>query len=268
MTKELTVDTTRPKRQTDRRQSIAWHLPRRGLAALLAGLAILTTPSPAMALDFIRSSAAPDREVIRWGVGGELPLPASLALNAQVRFLPNLADVIGDRGSFSSLIDGEALLLYKYEFDTPLADIGLRPIVAPYVGARYLGVPMVQAGSAFGAGYNQIAGPSYGVRGILGLPLDLQALAYLGASSFVWGRWGATALGGASEGGNLDTGGATVPTAGVQLSWSPLGIFTVYVGAETSQLPIGLTGTSGQLGGERTTLTALRAGLSFLFISI
>lgn len=237
-------------------------------AATMAGLAILTTASPAHALDFIRSSATPGKEVIRWGIGGELPLPASLALNAQFRFLPNLGDVIGDRGSFSSLIDGEALLLYKYEFDTPLAGLGIHPVLAPYLGARYLGVPMVQAGSSFGAGYNQIAGPSYGLRGILRLPFDLQALAYAGASSFVWGRWGATELGGASTGGNLETGGATVPVAGAQLTWSPLGLFTVYVGAEASQLPVGLTGTSGQLGPEQTTLTGLKAGLSFLFISI
>lgn len=237
-------------------------------AAMMAGLTLLTSASPVDALDFIRSSATPGKEVIRWGIGGELPLPASFALNAQFRFLPNLGDVIGDRGSFSSLIDGEALLLYKYEFDTPLAGFGIHPVLAPYLGARYLGVPMVQAGSSFGAGYNQVAGPSYGLRGILRLPFDLQALAYAGASSFVWGRWGATELGGASTAGNLETGGATVPVAGALLSWSPLGLVTVYVGAEASQLPVGLTGTSGQLGPEQTTLTGLKAGVSFLFISI
>lgn len=235
-------------------------------AIIAAGLLGITAAQPASALELITSSIT-GKSVVRFGLGGEVPV-GPLAVSAKLNILPNMNDVLGTSDAVNSLLDGEALLLYKFNFDTPLNAFGITPTLAPYAGVRYMGAFVGQAENLnLRGGYNQLAGASYGLRAILNFPLGLTGMAYAGGSTFMWGRWGTTGLNEESAGGAINPGGATVPVLGAQVNWSPLNLFTVYAGAETSQLP-DFRGTSGLIGPDRATLTTLRAGLSFLFFSI
>lgn len=237
---------------------------------LLFALAVLTgiaAAAPAQALEFVGSSATPGKTIIRWSLGGDFPLIDPIGLNATFRFFPNAMDVLGGTTA-ASIIDGEAYVLAKFEIPTPLAGLGIHPYVAPYLGARYVGVPKFQFSGSNTLGYNQFAGPTYGLRTIVKFPLDLTFMAYAGASTFAWGQWGATGLDGQSSGGSVNPAGATLPVLGANVNWSPLNIFTVYAGAETSQLPLDLRDTTGVLGPEKVTISGVSVGVRFLFFSI
>ncbi|MBC7543003.1 MAG: hypothetical protein H7338_09760 [Candidatus Sericytochromatia bacterium] len=239
-------------------------LTRRVLLPLAGAVALAV---PAQALEFVGSSANPGKTIVRWTLGGDFPLIDPIGLNATIRLFPNATDVLGGTDS-AAIIDGEAYALAKFEIPTPLSGMGIRPFVGPYLGARYMGVPKFQFSGSGTLGYNQFAGPSYGLRAIVKLPLDLTFHAYAGASTLVWGTWGSTGLDGQSSGGSVNTAGATMPVVGATVNWSPLNIFTVYAGAETSQLPVDLRGTSGLLGPDKVTVSGVSIGLRFLFFSI
>jgi hypothetical protein len=238
-----------------------------GVMVLVAALVGTLAATPAEAIEFIGSSASPGKTIVRWNLGGDFPLFDPIALHATVRFFPSAADVLGGTDP-GSIIDGDAYVLAKFEIPTPLAGLGIHPFVAPYLGARYLGVPKFQLSGSGTLGYNQFAGPTYGLRAIVKFPLDLTFMAYAGASTLVWGQWGSTSLDGQSVGGTVNTAGATLPVLGANVNWSPLNIFTVYAGAETSQLPVDLRGTTGLISSDKVSISGVSVGVRFLFFSI
>jgi hypothetical protein len=239
------------------------------LAGTAVGLAAVTMAMPAQALEFMGSSATPGKTLIRFTLGGDIPLIDPIGVNTTLRLYPGGADVFGGSpGSNAMLIDGEASILAKFEIPTPLAGIGIKPYLAPYLGARYMGVPTFAFNTSNTFGYAQAAGPTYGLRAIVKLPLDFTVWAYGGASTLMWGRRDGFGFTGSSGGQTLDAGGATLPVFGANVNWSPLGLFTAYAGMETTVFPTDLLGSSSALGSARSTVTGLSVGLRFLFLSI
>jgi hypothetical protein len=237
------------------------------LTLAAAGLAAATLAPPAQAMEFLGSDKSPGKTLFRFTLGGDIPLIDPVGLNATVRVYPGAADLFGVQGN-AMLLDGEASVLAKFEIPTPLAGIGIKPYLAPYLGARYMAVPELRFATANTGQFSQMAGPTYGLRAIVKLPLDLSVWAYGGLSTFVWGSRNSIGLDGQSSGSGIATQNATVPTFGANVNWSPLGLFTVYAGAETSQLPVNLMAGGTIAGSPNASVSGFSLGLRFLFFSI
>jgi hypothetical protein len=236
------------------------------LAGAAAGLTIAALSQPAGAMEFLGSDKAKDKTLFRMTLGGDIPLIDPVGLNATVRLYPGGGDLFGTTAT-AMLIDGEASALAKFEIPTPLAGLGIKPYIAPYLGVRYMAVPELRFATQNTGKFSQMAGPTYGLRAIVKLPLDLSVWAYGGLTSFTWGSRNSIGLDGQSSGAAIATNGATVPTFGANVNWSPAGLFTVYAGAETSQLPVHLLAEDPSVT-TGTTVSGVSAGVRFLFFSI
>lgn len=234
-----------------------------GLLAMAAVGLAATTAIPAQAMEFLGSDKAPGKTLFRFTLGGDIPVIDPIGINAAVRVYPGAGDLFGPKGN-GMLLDGEASVLAKFEIPTPLAAIGIRPYIGPYLGVRYLAVPELKFALDNTAQFSQMAGPTYGLRAVVKLPLDLSVLAYGGFSTFTWGSRNSIGITSSAASSAIATQNATVPTVGANVNWSPLGLFTVYAGAETSQLP----GEIVAAGVPNATVSGFSLGLRFLFLSI
>jgi len=180
--------------------------------------------------------------------------------------------------------------------DVQLGPMGrFRPIISPFLGPRYLAAPtweapdpvelakqgiegVANAGTALS--YSNYTGVEYGCKAAIDLPLAFAAEASLGLTTLISGGWDTRRANAASlSSGNLDflkvtgagksdPGGATLPDAGVRLTWTPVPAFQLYVGYEIMGLPTGLRSQTAKLPGGMTMLNNLQFGANILSFSI
>jgi hypothetical protein len=146
-------------------------------------------------------------------------------------------------------------------------------VVAPYVGARYLGIPTTEANlsianAAAAVSYSQFGGVNYGVRAYTELPLGFNAYLNLGLTTLVSGGWDTRQNGlDITNAGRLDVGRTTMPSFGVGAGWNFYNMIALTFGYELFTLPTGLRAQGTSLAGAQTTFNTLTLGARILFVS-
>lgn len=254
--------------------------PLHGLIATVALLAASATP--ALAVEFSNSSTT-GKGLVFFPVRGETPHLGPISVDLGVRFAPYLSEALGPSRIHagmtevtSSLVDASSHLYYHHQ----LADIEFlgrfNPVIAPYVGARYLGVPTSEGalsitGAAPGASaavsYSQFTGVDYGVRAYTELPLGFKAFANLGLTTLLGGGWD-TRVNSADVTGarRVATNNMTMPVFAVGADWNFYDVISLNASYELFTLPTGMRsqGTALPLG--QTTLNAINLGARILFV--
>lgn len=242
--------------------------------ALTVGLA-----APAEAIQFSSSSTTGEGGVI-FPVGFETPTVGPLSLGLTARIVPSLSQFLGPGNvtpgfseATSTLVDANLNLYYHY----PLADIRFlgrfNPTLAPYVGARYMGIPTSEASVSLSnpgtaASYSQFGGINYGLRAYTELPLGFAAYAQGGLTTLTTGGWDVRRNGLAvTNAGSLAVGGTTLPNFGFGASWSLLGLLSLSAGYEMFMLPTGLRTQGARLPDAKTTINSLNLGARVLVFS-
>lgn len=250
-------------------------------ASALAALALVGASAlPASALEFSHSSTT-GKSAFMLPFRSETPRIGPISVDLGVRVAPALSDILGPSNlnagyteATSMLFDASANAYYHIQ----LADIELlgrfNPVVAPYVGARYMGSPTVEgqlnlssAGSA--VSYSQFTGLNYGVRAYTELPLGFNAYANAGLTTLLSGGWDTRQNGTNVTGsGHVGVGGTTLPSLGLGAGWNFYNLVALSVGYEILSLPTALRTHGASLTGGQTSLNTLTVGLRLLFISI
>lgn len=251
-----------------------------GLAAFIAALA--ASAAPALAVEFTSSSTT-GKGLLFFPVRGETPRLGPISVDLGVRFAPYLSDALGPSQLHagmseltSSLVDASSHLYYHYQ----LADIEFlgrfNPVIAPYVGARYLGVPtsegtvsLSNAGVGAGAAvsYSQFTGVDYGVRAYTELPLGFRAFANVGLTTLLGGGWD-TRVNSADVTGarRVATNNLTMPGFAIGADWSFYDVIALNASYELFTLPTGLRSQGTALPVGQTTLNAINLGARILFV--
>jgi hypothetical protein len=275
----------------------------RVLTALLALALPLAGAAPALAFDFGSSSTTGKGvSTIPFKIGTPRDQPVAAELG--IRFSTGLSDALGpaklnpqwkDQGSW--LADADFVFLGNFKLaDMQLGPMGrFRPIISPFLGARYLAAPtweapdpvelaksgitgISNAGTALS--FSNYTGVEYGCKAAVDLPLAFQAEASLGLTTLLSGGWDtrrASAASLAAENldflkvtgsGKTDPGASTLPDAGVRLTWRPLPAFQLYVGYEVLALPTKLRDQTARLPSGLTWINNLQVGANILSFSI
>lgn len=246
------------------------------LAALTLALTACLA-APAEAIQFSSSSTTGQGGVI-FPVGFETPAIGPVSLGLTARIVPSLSSFLGPgqvtpglTEATSTLVDTNLNLFYHF----PLADLQFlgrfNPTLAPYVGARYMGIPTSEAsisnpGTA--ASYSQFGGINYGLRAYTELPLGFTAYAQAGLTTLTTGGWDVRRNGlSVTNAGKVAVAGTTLPTAGLGASWSLLNLITLSVGYETFMLPTSLRTQGTRLPDAKTTINSLNLGARILVFS-
>jgi hypothetical protein len=252
--------------------------PALALAGALAFAAAFA--APAQAIEFSSSSTT--------GKGGliipfrlETPKIGPISAEVGLRFVPTLSNFLGPAGltkNFaevtSSLFDVNGRVYYHQ----PLADVEflgrINPVIAPYLGARYLAVPTTEGSASFASGLggalsvSQFTGLDYGVRAYSELPLGFSAQAHLGLTTLVSGAWdtrqNSTEV---TASGKVAAGGTTLPAFGIGAGWSLFNVLSLSVGYDVFALPTQLRSQSGSLSGGQTFINSLSLGVRLLALS-
>jgi hypothetical protein len=273
------------------------------LAASTACLLFLWA-TPALALDFGNSSTT-GKGITQFPFGFGTPDDLPLGVDFGLRFAPNLSDGLGASNINPGLTETNSLLFdadLNLKANFRLADLEMgpagrfKPILSPYVGYRYLGLPTVEftdprpalsAGNFTGASqggsaisYSQFGGINYGVKAGVELPLGFEAHAGLGLTTLITGGWdtrkydASSFLGGkapsanVTDSGRIDPGNATLPGLNVGASWNIFHAFEISIGYETYILPTHIRSQGLKLDDVRTTINNLQVGVRLFSFSI
>lgn len=249
-----------------------------GLSAALALSAAIA--APAQALEF-SSSSTTGEGLIFVPFRTETPRIGPISVDGGVRFAPFLSKGLGAANVnpgytevTSSLFDVSTNLYYHHE----LANVELlgrfNPVIAPYVGARYLGAPTSEVNAALtnpaaALSYSQFGGLNYGLRAYSELPLGFNTYAHAGLTTLMTGGWDTRANStSVTASGKTATRNMTLPSFGVGLGWNFFNVVALSVGYELFTLPTGLRDQSGSLPSSQTSLNTLSVGARILFFSI
>ncbi|MFN3431020.1 MAG: hypothetical protein ACK46X_13830 [Candidatus Sericytochromatia bacterium] len=254
--------------------------PLHGLAAIFALLA--GTAAPALAVEFTTSSTT-GKGLLFFPVRGETPRLGPLSVDLGMRFAPYLSEALGPSRIHaglsevtSSLVDASSHLYYHHQ----LADIEFlgrfNPVVAPYVGMRYLGVPTTEGtvsltgagpGASAAVSYSQFTGVDYGVRAYTDLPLGFRAFANVGLTTLLGGGWDTRVNSPDVTGaGRVATHNMTMPAFAVGADWTFFDVIALNASYELFTLPTGLRAQGTALPVGQTTLNAINLGARILFV--
>lgn len=232
-------------------------------------------------------------------LGGGVPLPANLSLNAGIGIAPNnLGSIIKPEKPDTSLlgIKWDALLdldlNIAYDWTIISAEFGplgeFKPTLSPYLGYRHMftwtGQPEVSLSlnpSAALKSFNtQLGGINAGLKFNLTLPLGFSAYADGGATILTGGGFSGDfdvnitdkddkVLKTVKEG-NINTNGTLLPHVGVGARWALpfLELASLYAGYNLLFLPDNLRYKTDTLSGKNSMVHSVNFGLNILFFSI
>lgn len=252
------------------------HLP----AVALAATMLLVAAAPAEAFQFTSSSKTKDSAVI-YNFRTSYPI-SEFRIGVDLLGSPNLtamlgrADYIpGAQEEISWLAGGGLNFGYHFPLQGGEGLIGIG--VTPFVGYRHLaaftdnynrGVTLPPFNVA---GITQIGGIDYGARLDIELPSNFFAYAGLGAWTLTNGGWDRRVdSSSVSSRGSYSTKGMTLPRFWLGAGWSPLPIFTAFIGYNWMQLPTGMRGQRDDALtiSDRTSIGSFEVGLQLLWFSI
>lgn len=245
-----------------------------GAITLVAALA-----SPAEAVQITSSSSTKDSGVL-YNFRSAFPA-GPITIGFELTGSPGLTAMLGQSNYIVGASKEISWMLgggINAGYSIPLQEGGIVGIrVTPFLGYYHIASFTDNYNTGVGlppfnvAGITNIGGLNYGARFDFELPSSFFGYAGLSAWTLTNGGWDRRVDSSAvSSSGSYDTRGMTLPKFWVGAGWSPIPIFTAFIGYSWMQLPTGMRGQANNAltSGGRSNISSFEAGVQVLWFSL